>query len=261
MGNYLHKFESLADFNTAYNGSDYHEPWVSYTTYDQALSFTANIIHAGNEFGPYDFTFYEEVNYLSVSLTNVTGTFYIWSYNNGGSHIVTTTRNITENTYYEDASWVEDNGCWSTSDNVGGSGYTLVNISSIVNETKGAIDYNKRPLDYDIEINCNGQSEYFGQEILSMSSRVSPYELSESGSYVYSVTNPNLTTSPLQTIKVKIVNGLDNSDGVYECTYFGSDGYNAWEHVISEDPYIAIRVEALNDNGAWSLQAYLTEGG
>lgn len=28
---YLHKFENSADFNTAYNGSDYHEPWVSYT--------------------------------------------------------------------------------------------------------------------------------------------------------------------------------------------------------------------------------------
>lgn len=28
---YLHKFTSLADFNAAYNGQDYIEPWVSYT--------------------------------------------------------------------------------------------------------------------------------------------------------------------------------------------------------------------------------------
>ena len=31
MGKYLHKFDTEADFNAAYNGSDYHEPWVSYT--------------------------------------------------------------------------------------------------------------------------------------------------------------------------------------------------------------------------------------
>jgi hypothetical protein len=34
MAKYLHKFESLADFNSAYNGSDYQEPWVSYTNED-----------------------------------------------------------------------------------------------------------------------------------------------------------------------------------------------------------------------------------
>ena len=31
MGQYLHKFNTESSFNAAYNGSDYHEPWVSYT--------------------------------------------------------------------------------------------------------------------------------------------------------------------------------------------------------------------------------------
>ena len=31
MGQYLHHYETENAFNTAYNGSDYHEPWVSYT--------------------------------------------------------------------------------------------------------------------------------------------------------------------------------------------------------------------------------------
>lgn len=31
MKKYLHKFENLADFETAYNGNDYYEPWVSLT--------------------------------------------------------------------------------------------------------------------------------------------------------------------------------------------------------------------------------------
>lgn len=31
MRKYLHKFESLDDFKTSYDGSDYHEPWTSLT--------------------------------------------------------------------------------------------------------------------------------------------------------------------------------------------------------------------------------------
>ena len=31
MGQYLHHYETENAFNAAYNGNDYHEPWVSYT--------------------------------------------------------------------------------------------------------------------------------------------------------------------------------------------------------------------------------------
>ena len=31
MAQYLHKFGTESAFNAAYNGNDYHEPWVSYT--------------------------------------------------------------------------------------------------------------------------------------------------------------------------------------------------------------------------------------
>jgi len=31
MGQFLHLFNTESAFNAAYNGSDYHEPWVSYT--------------------------------------------------------------------------------------------------------------------------------------------------------------------------------------------------------------------------------------
>jgi hypothetical protein len=80
--------------------------------------------------------------------------------------------------------------------------------------------------EYDIEIDSNGQGDCGGQKILSMSSRVGPYERYDNDSYTYSVTNPNLTTNPLPTLKVKVVNGPNNSDGVYECTYFENDGNN-----------------------------------
>ena len=145
-----------------------------------------------------------------------------------------------------------------------GSDYVEPHVSCI--EDGSSVKYNKRPLNYDIEINCNGQGDCVGQEILSMSSQVGPYELSESelsgsGSYVYSVTNPNLTTNPLQTLKVKIVNGPDNSDGVYECTYADNgEGNHSWGYSMSEDPFMYVHVDAYNNGGVWSLQAYLSTG-
>ena len=139
-----------------------------------------------------------------------------------------------------------------------GSDYVEPHVSCI--EDGSSVKYNKRPLNYDIEINCDNAASCSGQEILSMSSQVGPYELSGGGSYLYSVTNPNLTTSPLQTLKVKVVNGLDNSDGVYECTYFDNDGNHEWKYSISEDPLMAIQVDAFNNDGTWELQAYLTIG-
>lgn len=124
------------------------------------------------------------------------------------------------------------------------------------------VDYNKQPTteEYDIEIDCNGQGNCAGQEILSMSTNVGPYQIIEDYSYMYTVTNPNLTTNPLSTLKVKVVNGPNNSDGVYECTYYDNDGDHGWEYSISDDPYMDIRIEAYNNDGAWTLQAYLSEG-
>lgn len=36
---YLHLFENVSDFNAAYNGADYYEPWVSYTIEDENLHY------------------------------------------------------------------------------------------------------------------------------------------------------------------------------------------------------------------------------
>lgn len=161
---YLHKFNSAAEFEAAYNGNDYIEPWVSLT------------IDAVND----------------------------------------------------------------------------------VNK----VDYNKQPVveEYDIEIDSNGQSDCAGQEILSMSTNVGPYQIIEDSGYMYTVTNSNLTTNPLPTLKVKVVNGPNNSDGVYECEYFDNGGNHTWEYSISDDPFMAVHVNAFNNDGIWELQAYLTEG-
>jgi hypothetical protein len=102
-----------------------------------------------------------------------------------------------------------------------GEDYVEPHVSCIEDGT--SVKYNKRA-NYDIEIDSNGQGDCVGQEILSMSTNVGPYQIIEDSGYTYTVTNSNLTTNPLPTLKVKVVNGPDNSDGVYECTYFDNGG-------------------------------------
>jgi hypothetical protein len=39
MQNYLHLFEDASEFNTAFSGEDYHEPWVSFTKETSAVTY------------------------------------------------------------------------------------------------------------------------------------------------------------------------------------------------------------------------------
>ena len=52
MGKYLHRFDAEEDFNAAYNGEDYIEPWVSYTNesgrVDYNKSFDLEIYYTNN---------------------------------------------------------------------------------------------------------------------------------------------------------------------------------------------------------------------
>ena len=39
MAKYVHLFETQADFTAAYNGSEYQEPWVSYTIQNEEVDY------------------------------------------------------------------------------------------------------------------------------------------------------------------------------------------------------------------------------
>lgn len=62
MAKYLHKFASLEDFKTAYEGADYLEPWVSYTVYDKTIGFTATPSGGYGSGNTYNYTLYAEVD-------------------------------------------------------------------------------------------------------------------------------------------------------------------------------------------------------
>ena len=48
MAKYVHLFETQADFTAAYNGSEYQEPWVSYTIQNEEVD---RLVEAGRETG------------------------------------------------------------------------------------------------------------------------------------------------------------------------------------------------------------------
>lgn len=44
MARFLHKYQTLSDFNTDYNGSAYQEPWVSYTTQNEQVDYNKEAV-------------------------------------------------------------------------------------------------------------------------------------------------------------------------------------------------------------------------
>ena len=140
-----------------------------------------------------------------------------------------------------------------------GSDYVEPHVSCI--EDGSSVKYNKRPLGYDIEIDCNGEYTCGGQEILSMSSNLGPYE--QIRNYSYRVTNPNLTTNPLQTIKVKITNtpsGYNIEGSVVECPYYDNDGSHMWCSENVADSNLWVNAYAHNNDGEWEFWVYLCGG-
>lgn len=75
MGKYLHKFDSEADFTSAYNGDDYLEPWVSYTeTQNPHVDYNKR---PGIDMGLPSGTRWAETN-LGADAPEGSGTKYAW---------------------------------------------------------------------------------------------------------------------------------------------------------------------------------------
>ena len=101
MGKYLHHYETESDFNTAYNGEDYIEPWVSYTehmtspgeevtafTWDRdtyyTLDLTGKFTYVGDYYMPgYDWETQERVYDMSVAV------YYYPLWSNGKTYVFT----------------------------------------------------------------------------------------------------------------------------------------------------------------------------
>jgi uncharacterized protein (TIGR02145 family) len=104
MAQYIHLFDTASEFNEAYNGSSYEEPWVSYTEEDQE-------VHYNKESVQHDYVEIGGIKWATMNLgaTAVTdfGDYYAWGDTNGYSeNQVGTDKNFIEGDYiYGPISW------------------------------------------------------------------------------------------------------------------------------------------------------------
>lgn len=80
----MHKYQTLSDFNADYNGSAYHEPWVSYETESGTVAYNkivlpevrVNTYTAEYTYGPGSFYETEEEFNLAKELVSTAATTY-----------------------------------------------------------------------------------------------------------------------------------------------------------------------------------------
>lgn len=80
MGKYIHKFDTVAEFETAYNGTGYTEPWVSLTVANGAVNYNKPNPFNGHDyvdFGLPSGTIWAAKNVGATDLTD-TGPCFAW---------------------------------------------------------------------------------------------------------------------------------------------------------------------------------------
>lgn len=243
---YLHKFTSMADFQAAYDGQDYIEPWVSLTL----SGVPTKVSCSANE------TVYT-LEYQGQALVGGETNCHIWYDGSNEAFYATDSRTIEEGTEISYLTVTDGEYDWND------GSFSAEDVEVLESEDIDYVHYNKKSIveEYDIEIDCNGEYTCGGQEILSMSSNLGPYEAVEG--YTYSVTNSNLTTNPLETIKVKITNtpsGYNIEGAVVECTHYNSEGNHIWQSESIADSELFVEAHANNNNGEWKFWVYLCGG-
>lgn len=141
-----------------------------------------------------------------------------------------------------------------------GNDYVEPHVSCI--EDGSSVKYNKRPLGYDIELDTSEGSECDGRKITYFSNRIGPAEENYNenfGVYNYNVSNPNVTTDPVQSLKVNVINS-DGYDGIYELPLVSHDeGGNSWSLELESNAlWLSVHVY-LNDE-TYVLNSVLTAG-
>ena len=240
---YLHKFTSDADFDTAYNGNDYIEPWVSCIQYPIKLSVT---------------TEYEDtitIEYQGpVTLADETEG-YLWYDTDHSAGYFTGTR-VPEN-YLE---YIYLNGdTWDWNDGSVG----ISSITVLENGTDYQVDYNKEPVDWDFELVYHNNDECLTQLLRNFSSRLGVAGIDSENDHIYIITGTAFTTDPVSSFKVKVSNH-DTLNGVYtvNSTNNNYNDENHWSYTVI-DQYNGetyLRVDVYNNDGTWTLSADFTGG-
>ena len=140
-----------------------------------------------------------------------------------------------------------------------GEDYVEPHVSCI--EEGSSVKYNKRE-NWDIILDCEDNNSCVGQKITYMSSTIGSYEENTNGEdvYWYTVSSPNVTTSPVQTLKIKVTNSPDIEEGVYEVTLLNNEpDYNAWSCDFG-NCWLDVNTSMDGYSGGWTLSAHVSTG-
>lgn len=203
MRKYLHKFNSLAEFTQAYNGSNYLEPWVSYTI-EGVPTVVSVSCDGGNN---YELQYQEEISILGES------GYYLWTEEGveEGYGYATHSRTIDVGTEIYWIAYDSGNAWWDWND---GSDIVTA-VSNLEYENIHYVDYNKRPVPpFDGDLIIDASQHDLGESsnaIVWMNPNTGTIEQisqTETGGvimYNYSGNKISLN-EPLQELRIRLLN-------------------------------------------------------
>ena len=259
MGKYIHKFNDRNSFESEYYGQNYLEPWVSLYPDDLLIwnlsdGKTITVEFLGKHESQYDdgtYTYnanlpiFRDINSETLYCTESSKTTSKYpGYIKVGTHVLETTFDSNQEVYV-------------TEGQVSKSSLTLTDI-----KFKEQLNYNKKSSEnvdivfkYDAEYECNGQ------EIIYMTQNFGSYELTQD-LYYYNVTNSNLTTSPIQSIKVQVLHNND-FDGIYNLPLTEHDeSSNYWTLTLTNpyEMYLSARSNYDSETQKWTFDIRIGGG-
>ena len=248
---YLHKFTSMADFQAAYDGQDYIEPWVSLT-----LSGVPTKISCSDE--------YENVytlEYQGQALVGGETNCHIWYDSSNERYYATETRTIEDETeisylYITEGDEYEwDDGSFSAE------------AVEVLESEEGInyVHYNKKPV-YDFIIDYSSGDAWNGLKITYINPSFGPYEEVETSTDppFYGYMMENISSIILkQTLSVQIL----NSEGPTEIVvpFYETNGTDYYSWIVSEsgwNMYIYLEYDNNDfDEEGWVLRImHFSEG-
>lgn len=235
MKKYLHKFENLADFETAYNGNDYYEPWVSLTdgiptkitvVIDNLQVTDPNcILTYGNET--------TTISWWNSDDDNFSGIVYLWNMEADGSSM----------------------GVWGSENRVIQSGDKIFQLSleygewryvgsfditnvEIIERNRGKVDYNKHPFTGDLIVEWVNKGRWEDWDITYANSDYFG-ELTCDGNcnevVQYTCSGPISEGTGKNPLKVRVINAEgEQKDYVFGLDYNGFPETNSMEWRCSD---------------------------
>lgn len=246
---YLHKFTSMADFQAAYDGQDYIEPWVSLT-----LSGVPTKVSCSDE--------YENVHTLEYRGQAIVGgetNLHIWYEDSNEAVYGTETRTIEDGMDIYALYEIDDEYDWND------GSFTADAVEVLESEDIDYVHYNKKLPVYDLIIDCSGGNAWNGLKITYINPSFGPYEEVETHtdpSY-YGYMMENISSIILkQTLSVQILNSEGGpTEMVVPFSETNGTDYYSWVEENGWNMYIYLENDNSDFGEGWVLRImYYSEG-